>query len=176
MKTDNNILEKLQSQKQELVIETIEQLGESGNSAYLPHLFELLHTTTDAEIKKHITRLLAELKHKDVVPYFIEAIKNKNYKEELQFLVSACWENGLDYSEHLPLFIDMLIEEDFMVAFEAHTVITNMEGKITTAMRDQETAKINHAITTATDEKKSMLLDVIDYLIALEEGIEPQNY
>lgn len=175
-KLNKEIISKLQSNDSELVSETINQLSETGNSAYLPFLIELLHSTGNQEIKKQITRLLAELKHSDAVPLIIDAIQNKHYANELQYLVSACWENGMDYSAHLPLFIDLVIENDFMVAFEAHTVITNMTGKISKATCEQESRKIKEAILTAGEEKKNLLLDLLDFLPVLEEGIAPQQF
>ncbi len=175
-KLNSETLSNLQSNNSELVTETINELSESGNSAYIPILIELLHSTDNQEIKKRITRLLSELKHSDAIPLIIEAIQNKQYANELQYLVSACWENGMDYSSHLSLFIDLVIENDFMVAFEAHTVITNMTGKISKAICDTETRKIKEAILVAPEDKKQLLMDLLDFLPVLEQGIEPQEY
>lgn len=175
-KLNKDTVEKLQSDNSSVVSQTIDQLSESGNSAYLPLLLELLHSTSNPEIKKRITRLLAEIKHSDAIPLIIDAIKNEAYAQELQQLISACWENGLDYSEHLSLFIDLMIDQDFMVAFEAHTVITNMTGKISVAMCEQETRKITEAMETASEEKKTLLAEAIEFLKLLEAGIEPQNF
>jgi len=175
-KVNTDTLHNLQSSNADVVNETIEQLSESGNSAYLPFLFELLHSTNNDEIKRRIARLLAEIKHSDAIPLIIEAIQNKTYDQELQYLVSACWENGMDYIDHLPLFVDLMIEHDFMVALEAHTVITNMTGKIAMVTCEQEIQKIETALPSVSEDKREMLLEVIEFLRILEEGIEPQSY
>jgi len=175
-KINQDTITNLQSSNAELVNETINQLSESGNSAYLPFLFELLHATSNDEIKRRIARLLAELKHSDAIPMIVEAIKNKAYTEELQYLVSACWENGMDYSEHLSLFIDLMIQHEFMIAFEAHTVITNMTGKISMAACEQESTKIKNALLQVPVENRQMLEEVLEFLPLLEAGIEPQSF
>ncbi|WP_163714094.1 HEAT repeat domain-containing protein [Mangrovibacterium lignilyticum] len=175
-KIDNKTITNLKSGNTDLVSETIEQLSESGNSAYLPFLIELLHSTSNNEIKKRIARLLAELKHSDAIPLIIDAIKNQDYATELQYLVSACWENGMDYSDHLSLFIDLMIDQDFMVAFEAHTVITNMTGKISTAIREQESRKIQNALPELSEDKQGLLHEIEEFLPLLEAGIEPQSF
>jgi len=175
-KISQDTITNLQSSNAELVNETINQLSESGNSAYLPFLFELLHSTSNDEIKRRIARLLAELKHSDAIPLIIEAIKNKAYTKELQYLVSACWENGMDYSEHLSLFIDLMIQHEFMIAFEAHTVITNMTGKISAATCEQESTKIKNALAQVSEENRQMLEEVLEFLPLLEAGIEPQSF
>ena len=175
-KINQNTITNLQSNNAELVNETINQLSESGNSAYLPFLFELLHSTSNDEIKRRIARLLAELKHSDAIPLIIEAIKNQAYTEELQYLVSACWENGMDYSGHLSLFVDLMIDHEFMIAFEAHTVITNMTGKISAATCEQESTKIKNALAQVSEENRQMLEEVLEFLPLLEAGIEPQSF
>ena len=175
-KLNNEIISRLKSDNLELVTETLNELGETGNSAYIPFLIELLHTTDQQEIKQRISRLLAELKHSDAIPLIIDAIRNKQYGNELHFLVSACWENGMDYRNYLSLFTDLVIEHDFIVAFEAHTVITNMSGKISNEIYEKESRKIKEAIVDAGEEKKQLLLDLLDFLPELEAGIEPQQF
>ena len=82
----------------------------------------------------------------------------------------------MDYSNYLSLFTDLVIEQDFMVAFEAHTVITNMSGKISNEICEKESRKIKEAIAGAGEQKKQLLLDLLDFLPALEAGIEPQQF
>ena len=50
---------------------------------------------------------------------------NTNQSEKR--LLTACWQNGLDFSTFLPVFIDLIIHEDWEIAFEAFTVIDNLE-------------------------------------------------
>lgn len=155
------------------VTEAIGELREGGNTAYLPVLLDLLHSTSDDGVKKSITGLLAELKHRDAIPLLIEAIQNKQYSNELPSIVSSCWENGLDYSEHLSVFVDLVIEKDFLVAFEAYTVITNMRGKISNTIHETESRKIKEVLRDTDNNKNELLQDLLDFLPELKEGIEP---
>lgn len=159
-----NILNRLQSADALKVIETLEELRFSGKSADIPFLIELLHLTPNPEIKSKITSLFANLKESDAIPLIIEAIQNQKYAPELKELVASCWENGLDYSNYLTLFVDLLIDSEFLVAFEAYTVIVNMTAKIDQAKIDAETDRLEQAIQTASDQKKALILDVIDFL------------
>jgi hypothetical protein len=124
----------------------------------------MLHQSQNPEIKAKIAGIFANLKDKDSVPLLIEAIQNQKYAPELKLLVSGCWENGLNYTNYLSLFVDLLIRQDFPVAFEAYTVITNMETTIDQAKIDTEIEKLDQAMHTTTDEKKALMLDVIDFL------------
>ncbi|MFV0375844.1 MAG: hypothetical protein ACK5JD_00920 [Mangrovibacterium sp.] len=175
-KLNAEIIQNLQSANSEVVSQSLSQIRENGNSAYIPSLVDLLHSTQNHEIKKQVTNLLAELKHSDAVPLIIDAIRNKKYSSELQFLVSACWENGLDYLEYLPLFVDLMIEQNFKVAFEAHTVITNMTGRISREQSETQTLKIKQALPGMDNDKRGLLEEIVEFLPELEAGIEPQEY
>ncbi len=160
----NSILKAVQSIDSQEVIEALDELRVSGKSSDIPVLIEILHQSQNPEIKAKITGLFANLKEKDTVPLMIEAIQNQKYAPELKQLVSSCWENGLDYSNYLSLFVDLLIHNDFLVAFEAYTVIVNMEKTIDQAKIDIEIEKLDQAMHITSDEKKPLMLDVIDFL------------
>jgi len=159
-----NILEGLQSADSLKVIETLEELRVSGKVSDIPFLTELLHLTSNPEIKSKITGLFANLKESDAIPLIVEAIQNQKYAPELKELVASCWENGLDYSNYLTLFVDLLIDSEFLVAFEAYTVIVNMTAKIDQVKIDAEIDRLEEAMKTASDQKKALILDVIDFL------------
>lgn len=175
-KIDPNKVNRLNSTDPNVALHAITELREEGNASYIPVLIELLHSTDHAAIKSEIAGLLSELKHRDAVPLMIEAIENKKYTNELNYLVSACWGNGLDYSDHLSLFIDLMIDYDFLVAFEAHTVITNMSGKISNEIVEKESRKIKEAMLHSDDQKKELLHDLLDFLPVFEQGIDPQSF
>lgn len=162
-----NILKGLQSADSLEVIETLEELRVSGKVSDIPMLIELLHLTQNPEIKSKITSLFANLKESDAIPLIIEAIQNQKYAHELKELVASCWENGFNYSNYLSLFIGLLIESDFTIAFEAYTVIVNMTVRIDQAKIDSEIDRLEQAIHTATDEKKELMREVVDFLPSL---------
>lgn len=159
-----NILDGLQSADSLKVIETLEELRVSGKVTDIPFLIEMLHLSQNPEIKSKITDLFANLKESDAIPLIVEAIQNQKYAPELKELVASCWENGLDYSNYLTLFVDLLIDSEFLIAFEAYTVIVNMTAKIDQAKIDVEIDRLEQAMKTTSDEKKALILDVIDFL------------
>ena len=161
---NKDFLKALQSADSLKVIETLEELRVSGKASDIPVLIELLHLSTNPEIISKITGLFSTLKESDAVPLIVEAIQNQKYAPELKELVASCWENGLDYSNYLTLFIDLLIESDFMVAFEAYTVIVNMVAKIDQAKIDIEIDKLEKVLPSVPEQKKELMLDVIDFL------------
>ncbi|HZL12413.1 MAG TPA: HEAT repeat domain-containing protein [Prolixibacteraceae bacterium] len=163
-KDHENILNELQSVDTLKVIATLEELRVSGKVSDIPVLVELLHTSPNPEIKAKIVGLFSNLKESEAIPLMIEAIQNPKYEPELKELVSSCWGNGLDFSKYLSLFIDLLIQTDFLVAFEAYTVIMNMTTTIDQAKIDVELDRLDQAMHTTTEQKKALMLDVVDFL------------
>jgi hypothetical protein len=153
-----DIVASLKSGNPEVVIQSIEEVKETGTSSLFPVLMSLLHETSYQEIKRKIFSLFAELKSTDTVPLLMDAITNEEYKEERRELVSCCWQNGMNYSSFLPVFVDLVISEDFPTALEALTVIENMYGNIDQQIVNQQLEKIKHVKIT-TDEQKNFLLD-----------------
>ncbi len=151
------ILSNLKSADPEIILETIDKVRESGNSFILAGLIDLLHNTDLPEVKKSVLNLLSELKNKESVPAFIAAIKDEKYTAERKDLIACCWQNGLTYNEYLPLFIDLVINEEFMIAFEAFTVIENMVGKVEDEIIDKEIIKVKDALKNATEQKTYLL-------------------
>jgi HEAT repeat protein len=163
----SQILKGLESSDSLMVIETLEELRVSGKVADIPILIELLHLTQNPEIKSRITNLFANLKESDAIPLIIEAIRDQKYAPELKELIACCWENGLDYSNYLSLFVDLLIESEFFVAFEAYTVIMNNDHSIEQSIIDHQVERLETALPTTPDMKRQLLIDVIDFLPGL---------
>jgi hypothetical protein len=159
-----NILKGLESADSLKVIETIEELRSSGRVSDIPLLVELLHLTQNPEIKSRITGLFANLKEGDTIPLIIGAIQNQKYAPELKDLVACCWENGLDYSNYLSLFVGIMIDNEFEIALEAYTVIMNLESRIDQQIVDQEIDLLEKALSSVSEQKRQLMLDVIDFL------------
>lgn len=161
----DDIIANLRSGNPEIVIQSIEELKEKGTAGHFTVLMNLLHETSHSEIKKKIISLFAELKSTDTVPLLMSSIQNKEYSEERKDLVSCCWQNGMNYSSYLPVFVDLVINEEFPTALEALTVIENMYGKIDPGIIDRQTDKIKN-VAAADDDQKNFLLSSLSYAIA----------
>lgn len=91
----------------------------------------------------------------------MRAIENDKYKSIRKEILTACWQNGLDFSAFLPVFIDFIIREDWEIAFEAFTVIDNLEYLPGAEIIIISIAKINEALPTATNQNKYFLNEIL---------------
>ena len=126
-KIDEQIKRNLFSANTGVVLSAIEAISNKGNSLYLPILFDLLNSVPEPDIEKEIINLLGTVKDKNCVNGFMRAIEDTKYRRIRKKILTACWQNDLDYSTFIPVFIDLVLNEDFEIAFEAFTVIDNLE-------------------------------------------------
>ena len=121
------IISNLQSGNIDLILQTLDTVHQEGNSEILKHILVLFNRTTEELIRNEIIKILDNLKNQDCAPVLMESIINKSSKKDLFNLVSACWKNGLNYMDYLEIFVNIFIESEFNLAFEAFTVIENMD-------------------------------------------------
>lgn len=160
-KINKKIKEELFSTNTETVNSAISAVRQKGNKHYLPILFDLLNSNPEQEIKDEITKLLATVKDKESIPSFIQAIENKKYQPILKSILTACWQNGLDFSNHLLLFVDLVIDENWEIAFEAFTIIDNFEFMPEQKIIDKTSRKISAALKTANEQKAYFLQEIL---------------
>lgn len=160
-KLDKQLESELFSAQSKNVVSALNTLKEKGNIHYLPILFDLLKSNPDKEVEEEIIKILGNLKVQEAAPVLAEALQEPGYKSIRKPLATACWQNGLDFKEDLPVFVDLVVEEDFETGFEAFTVIESMEkypeGKIITEVTDQ----IQVSLETADEQKKYLLHEIL---------------
>ena len=149
------------SLKTEVVLEALKQVKSLGNRLYIPLLFDLLVSAPKPEVEKEIESILGTIKDKQTVNSFMRGIEDEKYKSIRKVILTACWQNGLDFSTFLPVFIDLIINEDWEVAFEAFTVIDNLETLPCDPVLSISIEKINKALETATDQKQYFLNEIL---------------
>lgn len=102
-----------------------------------------------------------DLKEIETVEHLVSALKSEKYKPVRSILVSACWQNSLDYHEDAQLFADLLIYDGYTVALEAFTVIENSIG----AMEDKDivrlSAKLKLGLESADENKKALINELL---------------
>ena len=160
-KLDSTIQKQLFSADSEKTILGLKAIKERGNKMYLPMLFDLLLSEPEENVKHEILKLLGSVKKKDAVPIFIAALKNEKYRPLRKKLLTACWQNGLDFTDHLPLFVDCIIEEEWATGFEAFTVVENMKSYPNQEIVHETSSKINRSLPHCNDKKTYFLQEIL---------------
>ncbi len=159
---DKNIQAELFSTSNATVISAIRKIREQGNKLYLPILFDILLSGNDPEVITEISDLLGNIKDKTSVPILTGALEDEKYSPIKKTILSACWQNGLHYHDYLPTFVNIVINDDWETAFEAFTVIDNMEFLPGGETIGQTKRLIAPVLETASEQKKYFLQEILD--------------
>jgi hypothetical protein len=159
-KPDAKLVSLLQSGDEKHILHTIHHLRSPGNPDYLPYIMPLLLQPVGIPVRKAVLELLSDLKSQKAVPRLIGAIADPEYLNIRKDLITCCWQCGLDFSDHLPFFVDLVVENEFDIAFEAFTVIDSMEYFLSEEVHKILIAKIEEAIPAFVGAKKSLLQEL----------------
>lgn len=124
----NKLVSKLRSGHDGQVLEAIEEIRRDGDPKILPELARLLIRNRNREVLHAARTIFFDLKNQESVEMMKSIIEETKDKDAKQVLVAACWENGLNFSVHLPFFVDLVLDEEYLISIEAFTVIENMPG------------------------------------------------
>ena len=159
--TEKRNIQSLRSGNKKAIIATISDLRKRGTISTLQELFELMLISEDQEIMHAAVDLLNDLKKKEVIPVIIEAIADKNYRPIQKELVASCWQCGLDYHEHILVFIEVAISGDYASALEAFTVIEDCIGEIEDTERARCVKKLKKGLEKTPEEKQPLMKELI---------------
>uniref|UniRef100_UPI0032170B42 hypothetical protein n=1 Tax=uncultured Draconibacterium sp. TaxID=1573823 RepID=UPI0032170B42 len=160
-KINQEIQNSLFSANSNEVISAINIIKDKGNKEYLPLLFELLLSEPDAEITKEILLLLGTVKDKETIPVFIEALQKNKFIPLRKNILTTCWQNGMDFSSYLDVFVELVIEGEWEVAFEAFTVIENLEHFPPAEEMKETKLHIARALKSANEQKIYFLEEIL---------------
>lgn len=155
------IIERLNSDNPIILKETLLKLREKGDSEFIPLLFDLLLKYTNSNIANSIKDFISDIKDSSVKEFLINSIKTEKYKCIKKELLTICWESRFDFSDHLDLFVDILINDDFIIAFEALTVIENLSANISEEIKIEQINRLKEAILKADNTKQQLIHDAI---------------
>ncbi len=159
------ILEQLFSSDEDEVIYALSVVKEKGNIKLLNVVFQLLNSEISEKVKVKIFDISNNLRDKDSVQLIIDYIENPKFNKHTKDFVLSCWMSSLNYGYHLPVFINVFIEGDFLSAFEAFTVVENIEPNGTTIELVTESInKLESEKNKITDDKKQLYPELLKIL------------
>lgn len=152
----NDILKNIQSGEPERIAEAVREIKENGNLSMAQTLVENLNRIPDAHTVTLVVNLLADIKENAFREILIARLQTETKPEIKAELLRIVWESSLDYSGYLPVFLEILRDDDFTVAFEASTVIENMVCNLTAEQHRQ----LHEYIETFPEDKAFLIENI----------------
>lgn len=165
---ENSVLKELQtvfsSDNEEHIHDAISYIHENCSMKMVPLLFDLLRSTESKTVKNDVYNCLMDTKDSRIIPLFVEALQDSALRNEKKHLLSTIWQTNLDFSEHIDLFVSILLHDSYENALEAFTCIEVCAEKLSDAKKADCRNAIADATTAEKSEKRALLQAAIDVL------------
>lgn len=158
---EKNQISTLRSGNSKAILSTLKEIRTTGRITILPEIFELMLITEEKEIISACHVLLSDLKTVDAVPLIISALKEEKFRSIRHLIVSSCWQNGLNYQTDILLFANIVIEDDYLTAIEAFTVIENSIGDLDDKAISKLISRLQTGLASVEEQKKALIKELI---------------
>lgn len=162
------LLEKISSGDDEQIAEALRDFKENGDLQAAGTLLDHLRQIKDERLVTTLSNLLTDIKDSQFRALLISKLEEAEDERTRSGLLRIVWESALDYSAYLDVFLRLLQDESFLVAFEASTVIENLVHRLSLEQID----RLREAIRHFPEEKEFLVENIreaIDREIADEE-------
>lgn len=164
-------LEKVNSSDEDRIIDGLKALRESGKPESVSVVVGVLNQSESENVDKECFKFFNDIKDQKAANEIVYAIENTANTEKCkQALASAAWQNDLDYSEGLEVFVALVLNEDYLIAYEAFTVIENNIDKVEPQKANEFQNIISEGLANVSEEKKSMVEELLHVINDLKKG------
>ncbi len=115
----------LGSDNEETVLKAVKNTRSKGTEQIIPSLFTAFERGSES-VQEEIRKLLGELKSTSTMEPLIDQLGSDN-EECRKLALSAIWSSGLNANDYIDEIVQVAINGSFMEAFEALTIIENLE-------------------------------------------------
>lgn len=98
-----------------------------GQATVLPDLFSKLAARERSQ-QQAIIGFLSDIKETDAIAVFIHYLQDEPDAATRKLILSAIWNSKLPFYEHLPFFVLLASQGDYLEALDCLTIIENMTG------------------------------------------------
>lgn len=175
METESKIIEQLKTEltftSEPKLLKTLEKVKGKGNDQMVEPILNLYSTTKHDSVKKAIKGLLNELKVIDGTTILIERLKKCN-DELKEVILGALWSAGLNPIDYLPEIVEVACSSNYMVAFEALTVLENLEGPFDEEKISESKLIINDYFAKPNEETKQLISVILGLLNEMDNSMD----
>ena len=175
METESKIIEQLKTEltvtSEPKLLKTLEKVKGKGNDQMIEPILTLYSATKHASVKKAIKGLLNELKVIDGTTILIERLKKCN-DELKEVILGALWSAGLNPIDYLPEIVEVACSSNYMVAFEALTVLENLEGPFDEEKISESKLIINDYFAKPNEETKQLISVILGLLNEMDNSMD----
>jgi hypothetical protein len=130
----------------------------------------MIRKETPQNIRSEIMNLLGEIKSQEAVPVIVSSLESIDFGDFLPGFVAACWQSGLDFSQHLPVFVKLFVHSDYVTAIEAFTVLEESFPNASDQARTECIRYLRKSEGLVADDKLALFRELVKVMENLEDN------
>lgn len=162
-------IEKLYSAKEEVALDAIKTLRETGDPTVVPFVVQLYISTDNPKIERALENFLKDIKDQEAAKTLAEAIENPKNNDKLTQLVSICWQTPLNFGPYIDVFVKVAIEKDYQTTIEAFTVVEEALPYAAPHKISSEVERLKDKLPTIPKEKQLLIKELINTMKSYSE-------
>ena len=169
-----DLLLDLASNDSKRLTSALKRVRSKGNEKVIPALFKLIEEDEDESIVEESKKIILELKSTAAIPYLLQELETNKSSAIRELVLNSFWQTGFNAHEHMDKFVRAATKGSFIEAFEAYTIIDNLEGPFTEEpiMEAQLVLKSYFSENPKEDEKYEILKNIAKQLANYELTIQ----
>ncbi len=170
----DDLIQDLSSKDPKILTSALKRVRSKGNEKVIPSLFNIIESNPESKLVDEAKSIILELKSTASIPYLLEVLENHNNSEIRELVLSSFWQTGFNAHQHIDKFVTAATKGSYMEAFEAYTVIDNLEGPFEeeSIMEAQLVLKTYFSANNDEDEKFAILKNIAKQLANYELTIQ----
>jgi hypothetical protein len=145
-----------------------------GHADILPLLFKALVGKERAQ-QQALVQFLSDVKDTDAIEYFVNYLQEEQSSENRKLVLSAIWNSKLPFDAHLPFFVMLATQGDYLEALDCLTIIENMAGPFDESQLLEAQLLLKEYIeerAPQTDQKAQIMSEIAWFVKEQNEGID----
>ena len=170
----DDLLKDLGTNDTKTLTSALKRVRSKGNEKVIPALFKLIEKNEDESIVEEAKKIILELKSTAAIPYLLKELETNKNSEIRELILNSFWQTGFNAHQHMDKFVKAATKGSFMEAFEAYTIIDNLEGPFQeeSIMEAQLVLKSYFSDNKQEDEKFEILKNIAKQLANYELTIQ----
>jgi hypothetical protein len=147
---------------------------EYGHPSVLPDLFQTIEGRERAE-QQLILGFLSDIQDTDAIDEFISYLQEETNAANRKLILSAIWNSKLPFDAHLPFFVMLASQGDYLEALDCLTIIENMSGPFDESQLLESQLLLKEYIeerAPQTDQKTQIMSEIAWFVKEQNDGID----
>ena len=149
-------------------------LKDYGHPSVLSEVFKSLEGLERAE-QQLVLGFLADIQDTDAVEAFITYLEEEKNPAIRNLILSAIWNSKLPFDAHLPFFVMLASQGDFLEAIDCLTIIENMSGPFDESLLLESQLLLKEYVeerAPQTDQKAQIMSEIAWFVKEQNDGID----